>query len=400
MLSSTEYITSTLIFSLASVLTLLGLNSYHIRNRFKLSSMLLTPFISSIVGITVSFAITYISFYSTFGRLGLVFGALSSAIGLTSFKIFIRSVVLNYPFNITVLGNSSITDEIKEEFTDKRRIYKNFSGNLLFENPKAFIKSCKLNKIDTIIVSTKILSTEEFIELTFEAFKRRINVISEVDFYQSAFEKIPLGEIDERWLFRSGLFLRSQLYASIKRIMDISLGLVGLIFASPIMLTIAFMTKATSPGSIFFNQPRMGRFSNEFKMYKFRTMHSADSKTDASGGFTKTGDTRVTWIGKIIRPLHFDELPQLINIIKGDMSIVGPRPEAMSFANMKNKVPIYHLRYLERPGLTGHAQISQGYAMDTLVDTKKKLEYDLHYLIKNSVLMDIKIIVKTAFSFL
>lgn len=399
-LETTEYLASGLIFGFSSVLALLGLNSYHMKNRFKLSSILLSPIAASSIGLILSFAITYISFYSTFGRLGLVFGTLSSLAGLVLFKLSIRSLVLKYPFNITVIGDSSITQELKEEFTNKRRIYKNCTEDLRFENPKNFVEYCKKQNIDTIIVSTEKLPTADFIDLTFEAFKKRINVISEVDFYQSAFEKIPLDEINERWLFRSGLFNRSQLYASIKRILDIILGSIGLIFAAPIMLTIAIITKITSPGPIFFYQPRMGRFSNEFMMYKFRTMHTTESKQDASGGFTKEGDSRITWIGKIIRPLHFDELPQLINIIKGDMSIVGARPEAMSFANnMKSEIPIYYLRYLERPGLTGHAQISQGYAMDTLIDTKKKLEYDLYYLIRNSVLMDLKIIVKTAFSF-
>jgi lipopolysaccharide/colanic/teichoic acid biosynthesis glycosyltransferase len=130
-------------------------------------------------------------------------------------------------------------------------------------------------------------------------------------------------------------------------------------------------------------------------MIKFRTMrHEAELPAEVS--FTRIGDRRVTSIGRLLRRTHLDELPQLINIVRGEMSLVGPRPETVEFARrMDAELPLYELRYLVRPGLTGHAQLMQGYAMDTVTDTRAKLAYDLYYLRNYSLRLDLQILMRT-----
>jgi lipopolysaccharide/colanic/teichoic acid biosynthesis glycosyltransferase len=128
-------------------------------------------------------------------------------------------------------------------------------------------------------------------------------------------------------------------------------------------------------------------------MYKFRTMrHDANARA----GSARANDDRVTRVGRVLRRTHLDELPQLVNVLRGEMSLVGPRPEAIDDAHRMNAaLPLYELRYLVRPGLTGHAQLMQGYAMDTVLDVKTKLSYDLYYLCNYSARMDIRLMLRT-----
>jgi lipopolysaccharide/colanic/teichoic acid biosynthesis glycosyltransferase len=133
-------------------------------------------------------------------------------------------------------------------------------------------------------------------------------------------------------------------------------------------------------------------------MLKFRTMAHAPGDGAGARGFTQVGDQRVHRVGRLLRRTHLDELPQLLNILRGDMSLVGPRPESLEFAErMDRELPLYELRYLVRPGLTGHAQLKVGYALDTVEDTRRKLAYDLYYLCHYSMRLDIQIMLRTAF---
>jgi lipopolysaccharide/colanic/teichoic acid biosynthesis glycosyltransferase len=179
-----------------------------------------------------------------------------------------------------------------------------------------------------------------------------------------------------------------------KRLVDILVSAAAIVLLAPFMAAIAVVIKLSSPGPVLFVQTRQGRFFEPFQMLKFRTMRH--DSTDAS--FTRVGDDRVTAAGRSLRRFHLDELPQLFNILRGEMSLVGPRPEAVEFAQkMDVEIALYELRYLVRPGLTGHAQVKQGYAMDTVLDTREKLAYDLFYLCNYSLRLDLQILLRTLF---
>ena len=169
---------------------------------------------------------------------------------------------------------------------------------------------------------------------------------------------------------------------------------VGLIVASPIMLLTALAVKLSSPGPILYRQVRVGLNGEPFTLYKFRSMR-ADAEAATGAVWAAKDDPRVTRVGKIIRKLRFDELPQLYNTLKGDMSIVGPRPERPEFVKaLAQKNPYYQQRHCVRPGITGWAQINFKYG-DTLEDTMTKLEYDLYYIKNMSMSLDTYIVFHT-----
>lgn len=181
----------------------------------------------------------------------------------------------------------------------------------------------------------------------------------------------------------------------VKRAMDIVGSLFGIIITSPVLLLIAALVKLTSPGPVIFRQERVGMHNEPFYMYKFRSMEQ-QTEEDEKKAWTVRNDPRVTSVGKILRKTSLDELPQLFNILKGDMSLVGPRPERPLFVEkFKEEIPRYMIKHQVRPGLTGWAQIN-GYRGDTSI--KKRVEYDLYYIENWTLGFDIKIIILTFFT--
>lgn len=182
-------------------------------------------------------------------------------------------------------------------------------------------------------------------------------------------------------------------YHRFKRFFDISL----VIAMSPIVVPLCFLIGALirleSKGPAIFKQKRAGQFGGSFQMYKFRSMRT---DAEANGAlFASKGDRRITRFGRILRKYRLDELPQLLNVMKGEMSLIGPRPEQLSFAeSFESQIPGYSLRHLVKPGLTGLAQVHQGYC-DSLEGTKKKLRYDLMYIKNMGPRLDFVIILKT-----
>ena len=182
--------------------------------------------------------------------------------------------------------------------------------------------------------------------------------------------------------------------AAVKRAMDIIGGLAAAILFSPVMLIVAILIKATSPGPVIYSQERVGLHNRTFKMYKFRSME-VQKPSEEKLAWTTRDDPRVTKVGRFIRKTSIDELPQLWNIIKGDMSLVGPRPERPQFVEkFREEVPRYMVKHQVRPGLTGWAQVN-GYRGDTSIS--KRIEYDLYYIENWSLGFDFKIMFLTIF---
>lgn len=182
--------------------------------------------------------------------------------------------------------------------------------------------------------------------------------------------------------------------ALLKRSMDIVIGGLAIIIFSPIMLIATILVKATSKGPLIYRQERVGQHNKNFEMYKFRSMEIQGDKQEKEG-WTVKGDERVTKIGKFLRKTSIDELPQLFNVLRGDMSLVGPRPERPFFVEkFREEIPRYMIKHQVRPGLTGWAQVN-GYRGDTSI--KKRIECDLYYIENWTVGLDVKILVLTVF---
>lgn len=215
------------------------------------------------------------------------------------------------------------------------------------------------------------------------------------DFYEHHWFKVPILHLHNGWFVFSHGFdlLHSPFGYRAKRALDavISIGL--LILLAPIWLLVAALIRLDGDGPVIYMQKRIGEGGKIFTIYKFRSMHA--NMCGMGSAWTRQNDERITRVGRFIRKTRIDELPQLVNVLKGDMSFVGPRPEQQELNEMlERRIPYYELRQLVRPGITGWAQVMYPYAA-SVEDTREKLQYDLYYIKNYSLMLDIFIIFKT-----
>jgi len=183
-------------------------------------------------------------------------------------------------------------------------------------------------------------------------------------------------------------------FTEFKRIFDILVASIGIVIASPVMALTAIYIKIVSPGPVIFSQERVGWKGNMFNIYKMRTMR-LDAEKLTGPVWAKENDSRLIKHGSVIRKLHLDELPQLFNVLKGEMSIVGPRPERPVFVEqLSEKIPDYRRRLEVKPGITGLAQVWHKYD-ETIQDVKKKVKYDLLYIREMCLMVDVRILLRT-----
>ncbi len=233
------------------------------------------------------------------------------------------------------------------------------------------------------------LPVKELLELKVNG----IPIIEGETFYEHLTGKILVEKINPSWLIFGEGFQKSFITLISKRIVGIILSIIGLILTSPILLLTAILIKIESPGPVFFKQVRVGKDGKNFVLVKFRSMRVDAEKYGAQ--WAQKNDPRVTKVGRIIRKLRIDEIPQMWNVLKGEMSFVGPRPERPEFVKELAKIiPYYEQRHAVQPGITGWAQISYPYGA-SIEDAKEKLKYDLYYIKHMSLLFDLYIILKT-----
>ena len=221
-----------------------------------------------------------------------------------------------------------------------------------------------------------------------------IEILEGQSFYEMLAGKLYVEQLNPGWLVFSEGFDRSLLQTVSKRMADIVLSLVFLIVLMPFLLLTALLIKLDSAGPVFFTQERVGGKRKIFKIYKFRSMAS-DAESKSGPVWAQANDDRVTRIGRFIRPSRIDELPQLWNVLKGEMSIVGPRPEREYFVKQLTElIPYYIERYTVKPGITGWAQVNYPYGA-SVEDAVAKLNYDLFYIKNSSLIMDLMILMRT-----
>src|SRR5690242_7048138 len=234
------------------------------------------------------------------------------------------------------------------------------------------------------------MPVSELLELRFAG-----HIIEEVAAtYERVCGRVCLKEIRPSELIFSGELGPRPQNLFYQRLSNMIVAVGGLVLSSPVMLLTALAVRLSSPGPVLYRQARVGLDGAIFTLYKFRSMR-ADAEAGTGAVWAQKDDPRVTPVGRFIRRVRFDELPQLYNVLKGEMSIVGPRPERPEFVKALNEqIPYYHQRHCVRPGITGWAQINYKYG-DTLEDVVKKLEYDLYYIKNMSIALDNYIIFHT-----
>ena len=223
---------------------------------------------------------------------------------------------------------------------------------------------------------------------------RGISIIDGESFYERVTGKLLVEKINPSWLIFSDGFVKSPVAKFVKRLVGFVLSSIMLILLSPLILIVSMAIKLNSKGPVLFSQERVGEDGKIFTIYKFRSM-KADAEAQCGPVWAEEDDPRITRVGRIIRKLRIDELPQLWNVLKGDMSIVGPRPERPFFVEkLKEKIPYYKERFAVKPGVTGWAQVKYPYGA-TEKDALEKLKYDLYYIKNMSLIMDLMVIFHT-----
>jgi sugar transferase (PEP-CTERM system associated) len=249
------------------------------------------------------------------------------------------------------------------------------------------------HRVDTIVVCIEdrrsILPTQRLLELKTVGF----DVIDGNSMLEEVSGRIAIESLQPSALVFSNGFCRTWISLMIKRLFDVVVSTVGLMVLSPFILLIAALIRLDSPGPILYRQIRVGIYGRPYSMWKFRSMKQ-DAETSGPQ-WTQTHDPRISRVGWWLRKARIDEWPQLVNVIMGEMSLVGPRPERPIFVQeLRQSIPYYDVRHTVRPGITGWAQVKFRYG-NSAEDSQTKLQYDLYYVKNYSIILDMKILVKT-----
>src|SRR5262245_12191826 len=311
---------------------------------------------------------------------------------------------------VLIVGNRSIGKTVAEELYLKKKLGMEVMGfvndkaeqvTLSYGNPKkvvvpAFAPSSLAGLVASSHVSRILLAGAD--QFPHSYYKELVSVramgvpIEDChSFYERLASKIAIADLPPEWIALSKGFRRDRMILAAKRLIDVLISFLGLILSVPIALLTALAIRLESPGPIFYRQERIGQSEKRFTLYKFRSM-AHDAEAVLGPVWAVEDDPRVTRIGAIIRKLRIDEIPQMINVLKGEMSFVGPRPERPFFVErLKQTIPYYDLRHSVKPGITGWAQICYRYG-DSEQDAIEKLQYDLYYIKHMSPIFDLQII--------
>lgn len=280
---------------------------------------------------------------------------------------------------------------------DGMRETDNISGIPIIKNFANLDKLIMDKKVATLVIISDPHQSPELRTSLFKCLPLKINYISLPDFYEMITGKVPIDAINQMWFLENLSEGSKTLFDAVKRAYDIVLALTISIITLPFWPLIGLVVKLESSGPVFFKQTRASKNNKPFTMVKFRTMATANNNFSP----TAEKDKRVTKFGAFLRKTRIDEIPQVINILKGEMSFVGPRPERPEFIKeLEIIIPFYQERMLVKPGLTGWDQISGEYHSPSREDTLKKLQYDLFYIKNRSIYLDLSIILKTIYTVL
>lgn len=356
-------------------------------------------------------------FYFLFPNLLLSRGVLVIGMALAGCFLILGRKLLDSVWQLTapvqhtaVLGTGPLALDVARELAKREDLNIKFEGfvnagaassddRTLFGFPllggvaqiEAIADQCNLGRIIVALEDRRgTLPTRELVRLRV----RGLRIDDATTAISGLTGRISLRTVRPSWFVFSDGFHRSRWNEVIKRALDLAAAVIGIAVAAPVMLLVAIAVRLDSKGPIIYRQTRVGHRSRHFEVLKFRSMR-VDAEVNGGAQWASQNDPRVTRIGGFLRKYRLDELPQFINVIRGDMSFVGPRPERPCFVEeLREFIPYYDERHSARPGLTGWAQVSYPYS-DTIESTADKLEYDLFYLKNMSLFFDLAIILKT-----
>ncbi|MEK7543154.1 MAG: sugar transferase [Patescibacteria group bacterium] len=373
-------------------LVVIYISDLHRYQTFQTRAKLFNRFTKAVALAGTLSAISFYLFYGFFEltpKTNLLIFSITSLALLYIVRIIFIGIFTSGAIKIIILGSSPLIAETIKYIKSNKH-----SGYVVVrwtERPteKSIDEIALAREADMIVIQPSLMKDFANRKALYQLLPLEVGIMNFPDFYEMLFEKIPLSELREEW-FIENVTARRPFYDSIKRALDFIFGLLIAIVLFPFALLISIGIKITSSGPVLYKQERVGKGGIIFTLYKFRSMRNGNK----GPLWTTENDSRITALGKFIRFTHLDEIPQLINIIRGDISIAGPRPERVELAKKYEELPYYEMRHIIKPGLTGWAQISFKPSA-SLEEAYEKLRYDIYYVKNRSLLLDFLIALKT-----
>lgn len=304
---------------------------------------------------------------------------------------------------VVVVGPADLEAELRSELASNPERAASIAAHLteveaaqVTEDRRPLLDAARSHGATVLMLSGPAQLDERIVDQAAALHESGVRVRTQSLFYEEWLGKIPVADLGRVSLFFDIGEVHRQRFGRFKRLVDLGAGLAGVLVLACVVPFVVIGNLVANRGSLFYTQDRVGRGGSVFRIYKFRTMTDATATTE----WTAEDDSRITPFGRLLRRSHLDELPQVWNILRGDLSLVGPRPEQPRYvAELVEKLPFYDLRHIVRPGLTGWAQVKYGYAGNER-DALEKLQYDFHYLRRQSLTFDLRIVARTARSVL
>ena len=366
-------------------------NVYNVAtSKYKLKDMTMVIVINGILMTVTTFSKIF-TFYEGIILFGII----------TIFQIAFRYIVIMGVVekeSVVFVGENDYTQDLLESVKKDGQYV--FTASLNNTDMKALgkeiVEMYKTKKFDVLVDFTdKLLGDPKLTGKLLQYKLEGLQYYNYLEFYETYENKLPISHLSPKWFLENTGFeiYHNNFNLKAKRLLDLLFAMLIGIFAAPVIILAAIIVKLESKGPIFFIQERIGEGNRKFNIVKFRSM-TTDAEKDGPQWASKN-DNRVTKFGKIMRATRIDELPQLWNVLRGEMSFVGPRPEREFFIQqLEKEIPYYNLRHTVKPGLTGWAQVMYPYGA-SVEDAYRKLQYDLYYIKHHSIPFDVKVLLKT-----
>jgi len=366
-------------------------NVYNVAtSKYKLKDMTTVIVINGILMTVTTFSKIF-TFYEGIILFGII----------TIFQIAFRYIVIMGVVEkerVVFVGENDYTQDLLESVKKDGQYV--FAASLNNTDMKALgkeiVEMYKTKKFDVLVDFTdKLLGDPKLTGKLLQYKLEGLQYYNYLEFYETYENKLPISHLSPKWFLENTGFeiYHNNFNLKAKRLLDLFFAMLIGIFAAPVIILAAIIVKLESKGPVFFIQERIGEGNRKFNIVKFRSM-TTDAEKDGPQWASKN-DNRVTKFGKIMRATRIDELPQLWNVLRGEMSFVGPRPEREFFIQqLEKEIPYYNLRHTVKPGLTGWAQVMYPYGA-SVEDAYRKLQYDLYYIKHHSIPFDVKVLLKT-----
>ncbi len=382
-----------------SLLYIFWLIIFYISDLYDLSVPVTSlPFFSRyVISILILFAtgvlyFYFLSFTSITPKTNLLIHVVLFGLASYSWRVFFASKLSSIArWRIGLFGIGSELDDLEHAILSYK--HHGYECVRLGNDIEYLAVQIRDQKLQTVVVPSSFLTQTNYIQALYDCLETGVLFIDLPQAFEIFSRCIPLDVVDQQWFIRNIQDKQHGLNRYFKRGFDVVAALMILLCTFPLWVLSALAIKIEDRGNIFYTQERLGLHRATFKIRKFRSMRK-DAEESGAQWATKD-DPRVTRVGRILRRTHLDEIPQMLNVLRGDLSLVGPRPERSVFVEqLEREIPHYRVRHFIKPGFTGWAQIKFRYARSVL-DSKRKFEYDLYYIKNRSFILDVLILLKT-----